>query len=295
MEDLQYHVDGDLVPASAATVSVRDRGFRYGDAVFETLRAYGDRIFEWKAHAERLRASAETLGFAEAVPPADDLRARVDETLGTNDLADAYVRLSVTRGVQPGTLTPKADVDPTVVVEVDPLPRGGVEGERPWDKPAVLQTVRTRRTPDAAVPSTAKTHNYLNGVRARLELQQAATDDYAAHEAVIRSTDGTVTEGATSNLFFVEDGVLKTPTTDLPILPGITRRVVLDLAAAEEFPIEEGRYEVTDLREADEAFVTNTTWEVRPVTSVDGIDLPTGPMTRLLGRLFAEHVEADYY
>jgi branched-chain amino acid aminotransferase len=295
MEDLKFHVDGDLVPASAATVSVRDRGFRYGDAVFETLRAYGGGVFEWAAHAERLRASAEALGFAEAVPPADDLWNRVDETLAANDIADAYVRLSVTRGVQPGTLTPTADVDPTVVVEVAPLPRGGVDGERHWDEPAVLQTVRTRRTPDAAVPSTAKTHSYLNGVRARLELRQAATDDYAADEAVIRSTDGVVTGGASSNLFFVDEGVLKTPTTDLPILPGITRRVVLDLAAKEEFPVEESRYEVTDLREADEAFVTNTTWEIRPVTSVDGIDLPIGPMARLLGRLFDERIEAEYY
>ena len=290
---MQYHVDGDLVPADEATVSVRDRGFIYGDAAFETLRAYGGTVFEWGAHEARLRRTCEALGFADAVP--DDLRDRVQATLDANDLADAYVRLSVTRGVQPGKLTPDPEVDPTVVVIVKELPRGGREGERVWDGPAVVQTVKTRRTPDAAVPAAAKTHNYLNGVRARLELRQAATDDYAADEAVIRSTDDHVTEGATSNLFWVDGGVLKTPTTDLPVLPGVTRRVVLELARAEDFPVEEGRFPVTDLREADEAFVTNTTWEVRPVASVDGMDKPTGPMTTLLQRLFDERVEAAHY
>jgi branched-chain amino acid aminotransferase len=288
-----YHVDGDVVPAGEATVSVRDRGFMYGDAAFETLRVYGGEPFEWAAHRDRLHATAERLGFGDAVP--DDLRERVDETLAANDFREAYVRLSVTRGVQPGKLTPGPDVDPTVVVVVADLPRGGVDGDPVWDGPATVQTVRTRRVPDAAVPADAKTHNYLDGILARLELRRAATDGFRADEALIRDLDGHVTEGATSNLFFVDGGVLKTPTTDLPLLPGVTRSVVADLAAAEEFPVEEGRYEVAAVRDADEAFLTNSTWEVRPVASVDGVDVGTGPMTKLLSRLFDERVAADHY
>ena len=88
-DDLQYHVDGDLVPVSEATVNVRDRGFMYGDAAFETLRVYGGVPFEWAAHAARLRRTCETLGFADALPPAADLRERVAETVAGNDLADA--------------------------------------------------------------------------------------------------------------------------------------------------------------------------------------------------------------
>jgi branched-chain amino acid aminotransferase len=290
---LLYHVDGDLVPAGAATVPVRDRGFMYGDAVFETLRVYGGDPFEWAAHRERLERSADRLGFDDAVP--GDLRERVAETLAANDLGEAYCKVSVSRGVQPGKLTPDPEVDPTAVVYVAPLPRGGVEGDPVWDGPATVQTVRTRRAPDAALPADAKTHNYLNGVLARLELRRAATDEYAADEAVMRTVDGHLAEGATSNLFFVDGGVLKTPGEDLPLLPGITRSVVLDLAESEEFPVETGRYGVADLREADEAFLTNSTWELRPVGSVDGIDLPRGPMTRLLARLFDERVERDHY
>ena len=99
--DRQYHVDGDLVPASAATVSVEDRGFAYGDGAFETMRAYGSDIFAWEAHADRLAATCETLGLDHGIDDAE-LKRRVDETLAANDLADAYVKLSITRGVQPG-------------------------------------------------------------------------------------------------------------------------------------------------------------------------------------------------
>ncbi|MDG5776960.1 aminotransferase class IV [Haloarculaceae archaeon H-GB1-1] len=290
---MQYHVDGTLVPASDATVSVRDRGFMYGDAAFETLRAYGGEVFEWEAHRERLQRTADTLGFGDAVP--DDLHDRVRETLAANDLDEAYVKLSVTRGVQPGKLTPAEEVDPTVVVIVKELPRGGTVGQSVWSGPATVQTVRTRRIPDESMPADAKTHNYLDGILARLELRRARTDDYQADECLVRDVEGNVTEGATSNVFFVDDGVLKTPSTDLPLLPGITRSVVFDLAREEGFPVETGEYDVADVRAADEAFLTNSTWEIRPVESVDGTELDRGPMTKLLARLYDELVERRHY
>ena len=152
----QYHVDGELVPASEATVSVDDRGFRYGDAAFETMRAYGGTILDWERHCERLERTCETLSLEHGLAD-DDLRGRIDETLAANDVVDAYVRLSITRGVQPGTLTPQPAVDPTVVIYVKPLPRGGLEGEPVWDAPATVRTVETRRIPDDAVPASAKT------------------------------------------------------------------------------------------------------------------------------------------
>jgi branched-chain amino acid aminotransferase len=289
---MYYHVDGELVAREDATVSVDDRGFRYGDAAFETCRVYGGEIFAWERHLARLERSCETLGMPEAVP--GDLADRIEETLTANDLADAYVRTSVTRGVQPGKLTPGADVDPTVVVYAKSLPRGGVDGEPTWDDPAVVQSVKTRRVPDAALPADAKTHNYLDGVLARLELRRAANEGYSPDEALMRGVDGHLAEGATSNLFFVDDGVLKTP-AEGSLLPGITRRIVMELAEGEEFPVEEGRYALDDLRAADEAFLTNTTWEVRPVESVDGIAVGGGPMTQLLRRRYDERVEARCY
>ncbi|MDS0258123.1 aminotransferase class IV [Haloarcula sp. S1CR25-12] len=290
---MQYHVNGDLVPEDEATVSVRDRGFMYGDAAFETLRVYGGDPFEWDAHRERLAHTAGTLGFADAVP--DDLRERVAETLAANDLTEAYCKVSVSRGVQPGTLDPQPEVDPTVVVITKPLPRGGRDGERVWDGPATVQTVRTRRVPGEAVPADIKSHNYLNGILGRLELRRSAGDGGPADECLLRDIDGNVAEGATSNVFFVTENGLRTPSADLDLLPGVTRDVVLDLARDEGFPVETGAYSLDALRNADEAFLTNSTWEIRPVETVDGIDVGAGPMTKLLQRLYDERVETLHY
>lgn len=285
---MKYHVDGALVDADEATVNVRDRGFLYGDAAFETLRAYNGEVFEWGAHADRLRESCDVLHLDHGLTDAD-LRERVDETLAANDLTEAYVRLSVTRGVQPGKLTPSEEVDPTVVVIVKELPRGGRGSTPVWDGPATLQTVRTQRVADRAIPARAKTHNYLNGILARLELRATGAD-----EALMLDADGYLTEGATSNLFFVDDQSLKTPSLDGPVLPGITRDVVIDLARSEGIPVDEGAYTLDDVRTADEVFLTNTTWEVRPVETVDGLDTAGGPVTTLLSKLYDERVESLY-
>lgn len=286
---MEYHVNGELVSAENATVSVLDRGFRYGDAAFETVRAYGGELFAWEAHCERLQRTCETLGMDGAVP--GDLALRIGETLDANELTEAYVRASVTRGIQPGKLTPQPAVDPTVVIVVSELPRGGLEGTSVWDEHATVQTVTTRRIPDSAMPSDAKTHNYLNGILARVELRNT---DPTPDEALLRDTEDYIAEGATSNLFFVEDGVLKTPQCET-ILPGITREIVLDLAREETFPVEVGHYTLSDVREADEAFLTNTTWEIRPIERIDGIPIGDGPITSLLSRLFDERIEKRCY
>ncbi|RRJ30889.1 aminotransferase class IV [Halocatena pleomorpha] len=288
---MYYHVNGQLVASENATVNVRDRGFRYGDGAFETIRAYGGELFAWTTHRRRLVNTCETLGMANAVPT--DLRERIDATLEANDLVDAYVRVSVTRGIQPGKLTPSHDVDPTVVVMVEELPRGGRNGTSVWETYATVQSVGTRRIPNDAVPVDAKTHNYLNGILARLELRRAATDSYQPDEALLRDTDGYVAEGTTSNLFFVERGTLKTPQKGT-VLPGVTREIVLDLAEDEAFPVETGQYTLDDVRSADEAFLTNTTWELRPIERIDGIATGDGPITNLLARLYDDLVERHY-
>ncbi|GAA0244292.1 aminotransferase class IV [Haladaptatus pallidirubidus] len=282
---MQYHVNGTLVPAEEASVSVRDRGFMYGDAGFETLRAYGGTIFEWDAHADRLQATCEALSIDHGI--GDDLKRRIDETLEANDLRDAYVKCSITRGVQPGKLTPGPADNPTVVVVASELPRGGENGESVWNAPASAELVETRRVPDHSLPAHAKTHNYLNGILARLE-----TD---ADEALMLDSEGSLAEGATSNLFFVREGVLHTPSLSGPILPGITREVVLGLAEEMQIPVRTGRYRPADLRRADEAFLTNTTWEVRPVGRLDDSAFEIGTVTRELAAAFAALVEARHY
>lgn len=282
-------MNGDLVDAADATVPVDDRGFQYGDAAFETMRAYGGRIFALDAHLDRLGRSCDAIALDHGISDAA-LVDRITETLDANDLRDAYVKLSITRGSQPGTVTPLADVDPTVVVYVKPLPRGGLDGTRTWDEPAVLQTVTTRKPPASALPPGAKTHNYLNSILARTELVADADD------ALVRDHAGRVAEAATSNVFWVDDDGLHTPSADLDLLPGITRQYVLDLARERgSVPVHTGEYDVEAVRTADECFLTNSTWELRPVATVDGIDVGGGPVTDLLTRLFDRLVESRHY
>lgn len=284
------HVDGEIVPTEEASVSVRDRGFLYGDAIFETMRVYGGVPFEWSRHMERLEASAEHLEI-EYELERDDLRDRVDELLEANGLIEAYVRLSITRGVQPGRLTPAPTTDPTVVILVEPLSRGGESGERVWDEPATCTISSTQRISNDAIPAAAKTHNYLNGILARLTAREAGVD-----EAILLDADGHLTEGATSNLFFVTDGELRTPTTlDLPVLPGITRAVVIELASDLGLPVHEGAWSVEHLLAADEAFLTNSTWEIRPLVQIDDHALEIGTRTVRLSAAFDRRIQEECY
>jgi branched-chain amino acid aminotransferase len=289
MTDRQYHVDGELVSASEATVHVSDRGFKYGDAAFETIRVYGGTLFRWDAHLDRLADTCEILSLDHGVSR-EDLRSRVEAVLDANGLADASVRLSITRGPDEGGIVPSEEIDPTVVVTCRPLPPGGRDSDPTWDGPATLQTVKTRRPPDRALPSKAKTHNYLNGVLAGLELQVTGAD-----EALILDMDGSVAEGTTSNCFFVDGRALHTPSLEGPVLPGVTRDIVLDLAQSEGLPVRTGRYSPDDFRSADEVFLTSSTREIRPVGTVDGIDIDGGPVTPLLSRLYDALVERECY
>ncbi|MEF8801881.1 MAG: aminotransferase class IV [Halolamina sp.] len=284
-----FHLNGELVPAAEATVSVQDRGFKYGDAAFETLRTYGGDVFAWEAHADRLATTCELLELDHGIP-SERLHGRIQETLDANGLEDASLRLSISRGVQPGSLDPHPEMDPTVVISVEPLPRGGIGGDAVWEKPATLSTVQTRRVPNTAIPAEARTHNYLNGILARLELRGSDAD-----EALMLDAQGRVAQGATGNVFAVDGEGLLTPALSGPVRPGITRSTVIDLAAEEGIPVREATIQPKTFREAKEVFCTNSTWEVRPVDEVDGASLDTGPVTELLAHRFRERVESAFY
>ena len=295
--DRRYHVGGEVVAAGSATVHVEDRGFRYGDAARETVRAYGGRVFRWDRHAERLARSCEALSIDHGLPDAE-LKDRIDETLAANDLTDAVCAVSITRG-RGGDTVDRLDPlesDPTVVVTVRSLPRGGVGSDSVFDAPATLQTVKTRKTPDRAVPADAMTNARVNEVLARLELRVTGAD-----EALMLDADGHVTGGADSTLFFADGDGLKTPSLDGPVVPRVVRSEAIDVAEDEAIPVEEGNYAPSEVRGADEVFLANATWGVRPVRRVDGIAVDgdgedvAGPLTTLLSRLFDRRVEAACY
>jgi branched-chain amino acid aminotransferase len=270
-------VNGVVVPAEEARVSVLDNGFTFGDSVYETLRTYRGRPFERGRHFKRLRASANRIGFE--IPAGDDgLARRLDEVLARGANPESYIRLIATRGVGDISYDFSQVVGPTLVMVVKPW-TGYPDTHYTEGVPVGLVSIR--RNHPLALDPAIKSCNLLNNVLAVREAQARG-----ASEAIMLNHRDEVAEGAASNIFLVSSGVLRTPPLDAGILAGITREVALELARALELPAREEPISVWDLRNADEAFLTSTTREVMPIRSVDtqpvGSGKP-GPITlRLL-------------
>lgn len=280
------YLNDRFVRRQEATVSVFDHGFLYGDGVYETVRSYGERIFMRDQHIARLYRSAEAIGLAipidrSAWPPL------LHEAMARNDVGnrrqDAYLRITITRGVGEIGLDPSLCPAPTVVIMAQPL--------RP-PLPALYETgvpliiARTRRNLPSALSPHIKSTNFLNNILAKREALTAG-----AFDSLLLNWEGWVTECTVSNVFFVAEGCLKTPSTDCGILDGITRDIVLHLARETAIPVQIGRFGPDELTAAEECFLTNTSMEIMPVASIDGTRIGTGkpgPVTRELRSLFAK-------
>lgn len=244
------NVDGRIGPAHAARVSPVDAGFLYGEAVYENLRTYGQIPFLFARHLTRLRNSARYLGIPVGVSDAE-ITARLRATQEATGIGGEHsLRVILTAGPQGG--------EPALIILVRPLPPLPVDPERAGV--GVLLSDWVRAAP-GGLPADVKTTNLLG---ARLAVREA--EAAGAHEAVIRGSGGQLAEGATSNLFLVEDGVIRTPPPGDGLLPGITRALVLDVLRELGIPHEATPLDPKRLASADEAFLTSSSREVLPVT-----------------------------
>ena len=260
------YVNGEFVPDRDATVSVHDRGFRYGDGVFDTLRAYDGRPFLLDEHVRRLVAASNALGIG-GLPSEDALSALIHEVISRNGLSNALIRTMVTRGVSDGW-EPAPTARPSMVVVgrafsgyPDHLYRDG----------ASIVVVTTIRMPASPLDPVLKSLNRLPQVQAKREAMARGAD-----EAVLCTDTGLVAEGSVSNVFYVDAGRIITPPASVGLLPGVTRGVVVDLARREGIACDEAPFAPEDLQGADEVFLTSTGMEVLPVTRVDGRPIEIG-------------------
>ena len=273
-----------FVKEEEAVVSVFDHGFLYGDGVYETIRSYGSRIFMRDQHLARLRRSADGIGLT--IPISEDRWPRLlHEAMTRNDVGnernDVYLRITVSRGAGAIGLDPALCPTPTVVIMAKPLHPPSPEHYRAGVK---LIVARTRRNLPSALPPQIKATNFLNNILAKQEAIAAG-----AFDSILLNWESHVTECTVSNLFFVRAGRLCTPTLACGLLDGITRSIVLNLAQEAEIPIDEGHFGVEAIYQADECFLTNTSMEVMPVTTVDGHPVGNGTpgvLTQKLHRLF---------
>jgi branched-chain amino acid aminotransferase len=260
------YLNGRLVTRQEAVVSVYDRGFLYGDGVFETLRAYQGKIFKPRDHLTRLFRSAEGISLPISFSR-DELLNALSETLKANHLKDAYLRITVSRGPgEPGLEFPVPS-NPTLVVISKAF--AGYP-EKLYREGVAVTVVRLRKAPTSSLNPKVKSLNYLPQVLAKRE-----ATGLGAYEGILLDQDGFLSEGTASNLFLVKQEQLLTPGPSCAILEGITRQCVLELAEKAGFSVKEGKYRPEELLKVDECFLTNTTMEVMPV--VKYIGQPAGP------------------
>ncbi|TMV44307.1 aminodeoxychorismate lyase [Paenibacillus mesophilus] len=255
---MKIAVNGRICDDQEAVVSVYDHGFLYGIGLFETFRTYRGRPFLLEPHMGRLSRSCTELGIR-YIPNAPETESLIARLLSANGLPDAYVRFSVSAGVDLLGL-PTADYEkPNVIVYVKPLPP---RDERTYTQGKPIQLLELRRnSPEGSV--RYKSFHYMNNILAKREMRRY--EWAAGAEGIFLDGFGHVAEGIVSNLFWVKDEVVYTPSLVTGILPGITREYVIGLAERSGFDVREGLYEWSAVMEADEAFITNSVQEIVPV------------------------------
>lgn len=285
MEGIVF-LNGLYLPASEARVPIFDRGFTYGDGLFETMRIYRGKAFALDLHIQRMRIGAEEL----AIPFPDGIKAIIPELIKRNDLSrcGGSIRITLTRGMDSGHakrdsgLLPPVNPSPTVVIVARPLDPKVKERQREGVKATFLEGLK---------PSLPwiKSLNRLPHILGAVEANRRGVD-----EGLFVTKDGEILEGTVSNIFIVDNDLLKTPPLG-GILPGITRRFILELARRLGLSCQETSIMKGDMEGCQEAFLTNSLLEVAPLIMVDGMpigDGRIGPMTRDIQRAYRELVKA---
>jgi branched-chain amino acid aminotransferase len=288
-------VDGVITPTADARIPVLDRGFLYGDSIYEVFRTYEGVPLLYHEHWARFGNSAALIRMANTLS-LEALTQKIRATIAATGAADAgvdvYVRYALTRGEGPVDLYPSPALEPRLVIIVREVPHwnasfytGGVK----------LAVVGTRRNPRKALDPNIKGGNYMNNVLGVIEARELGADD-----CVMLNAAGLVTEASNSNVFFVIDGELVTPGDDAGNLRGLTKMALHDACEANGLVSGERDIHVDELDRSTECFITSATREVMPVASLrlaDGrtVDFPPGggELTRRAGQYYRQFVR-DY-
>ena len=276
-------MNGRITDAADAVIPVFDHGFLYGEGVYETLRTYGGKPFLFDAHMKRLRRSAGMISLT--VPGTDDeMMEKIRATVAAEkDIAEAYIRILITRGVGELTYNLAATPVPSTIIIVKPFPEPPASH---FTEGIGLALVSVRRNHPSALNPRIKSNNLLNNA---LAMQEALRQ--GAEEALMLNQQDEVAECSQSNFFVVKDGKVMTPPLTAGLLPGITREFVFEVGKAAGVSVEEKTMHTADLWDADEAFITGTTREITPVVKVDGHafgDGKPGATTLKLLKVFRE-------
>ena len=273
------YVNGTIKPAQDAVVPVYDHGFLYGEGVYETLRTYNRVPFLYDRHMRRLRASSERIQLD--VPFSNEqLSGWIDDTVAAaGDLQEAYIRILLTRGVGELNYDPKSTPAPSVVIIVKPLEEPPARVFTDGIKISLVQMLRNH--PNSVSP-LIKSNNLLNNAMAMQEAYRRG-----AEEGLMCNYRGELSECSQANFFMVRGGVALTPKSQSGLLEGVTRAFLFEVGKDVGVEVREETLFPKDLETADEAFITSTTRELSPVTSIDDRILGTGKPGPVTNKLLA--------
>ncbi len=282
------YLNGDIVEAERAQVSVFDAGLLHGAGLFETMRAYGGVIFRLQDHLARLAAAGEALSMCDLNGSArDEIASGLNELLRRNGLSDARVRLTLTTGDMRRDPQGQQEARPTLFATATALT---VYPQELYDQGmTVLISVHKQSRLDPTCGY--KTISYLGRLISLREAQARGCG-----EALWFTHENLLAEGAISNVFLVDHGIIKTPPIDTPVLPGVTRKAVIELAGPADLSVQETPLTINDLLDANEVFVTNSVMQVMPVCRIEQREIgdgKPGPVTRRLIELYRDLVRKE--
>ncbi len=273
---MEVYIDGKFYPKEDAKISVFDHGLLYGDGVFEGIRVYDNCIFRLDEHLERLEDSAKAI-LLRLPWTREEIALATVESCRRNGIRNGYIRLVVTRGVGDLGLSPSNCKAPSIIIIADTIklypPETYTNGMK-------LITVPTPRTSHAALPPAVKSLNYLNNILAKIEGQL-----HGYNEVLMLNDQGYIAECSADNFFVVRKGVLYTPAVHAGPLRGITRAVVLEIAAKLGVTVSETNLTRYDAWTADECFLTGSGAEIVPVIEIDGRVIGTGKPGEITGKI----------
>ena len=283
----KIYLNGEFVSRKDAKVSVYDHGLLYGDGVFEGLRTYNGRIFKLQEHMDRLYKSAKYICLDIPLTK-EKLTAAIIKTARINGQKDCYIRVVVTRGEGDLGLAPERCKNATVFIIVDKIK---LYPEKLCKEGIEIITVPTQRNSSQNLEPQVKSLNYLNNILANIEAKNSGFK-----EAIMLNREGFVTECTADNIFIIEDDILKTPSTHMGVLGGITRGVVMEIAKKMSIEAKEEIISRYNLFCAQECFLTGTAAEKIPIVKIDGRTIGNGKIGSITNKIrdaFKKFVDAD--
>jgi branched-chain amino acid aminotransferase len=279
----KININGDI--QDEAFISIFDHGFLFGDSIYEVVCTNKGNPCFLDEHLKRLYASASGISLKISHSPTE-IKKQIQITLDSAKNHESYIRIIVTRGVGEVDIDPSSCFNPNIIILVKEIPQISIES---YEKGISVALVSIKRNSRDSLNPAVKTGNYLNNVLARIEAKRMGAED-----AIMGNSMGQLTEGTTSNLFFVKEGRLLTPIKECGILSGITREKIIQLANKNSIALKEGKWPSEELFKAEEIFLSGTVKKIIPVTVLDGRPVGKGipgPITQKLMRLYSELLE----